>query len=136
MIVEQNQILFDEPYLTIHWNPNDKIVMMEWKSFVFGAEFRHALDQGLDVIIQNNTHRWLADLRHLGVLSPADEKWSNEDWFPRALANGITRMALVLPERAVATMSVKNIMKKVDDDVLVTNYFATVEEAYDWLKTS
>lgn len=109
---------------------------MEWKAFVFGDDFRQALDKGLSIVIENDTNRWLADLRHLGVLSQADQKWSNEDWFPRAHNAGIIRMALVLPERAVAKMSVNNIMKKVDDNTLVTNYFASVEEAYKWLADS
>lgn len=133
---EQNEIVFDKPYLTIHWNPSDRIVMMEWKDFVYGEEFRQALDKGLSIVIENKTNRWLADLRHLGVLSPGDQKWSNENWFPRAHNAGLTRMALVLPERAVAKMGVNNIMKKVADDTLVTNYFKSVDDAYNWLANS
>lgn len=136
MTPEQHQVVFDKPYITIHWNPTDQIVMMEWKDFVFGEDFRQALNKGLDIVMDNNAYRWLADLRKLGVLSPADQKWSNEDWFPRAHQGGITRMALVLPERGVAKMGVNNIMRKVDADTLVTNYFASVEEAYEWLATS
>jgi len=133
---EQNEIVFDKPYLTIHWNPSDRIVMMEWKDFVYGEEFRQALDKGLSIVIEHKTNRWLADLRHLGVLSPGDQKWSNENWFPRAHNAGLTRMALVLPERAVAKMGVNNIMKKVADDTLVTNYFKSVDDAYNWLANS
>jgi hypothetical protein len=133
---EQAKIMFDKPYITIHWNPDDKIILMEWKAFVMGDNFREALDTGLNLAVEHGTNRWLADLRKLGVLSNPDQKWSVDDWHPRALDGGINRMALVLPESAVATMGVNNIMRKVNDDTLIVNYFATVEEAYDWLASS
>lgn len=130
------QVAFDRPYITIRWDTMNKIVIMQWKSFVMGEDFRDALDTGLNIAIENNTGRWLADLRKLGVLSPVDQTWANNDWHPRATNAGINRMGLVMPERDVVKMGVNNILKKVHDKALIVNYFATVEDAHKWLVTS
>jgi hypothetical protein len=80
------------------------------------------------------TGRWLADLRNLGPIAPDDQQWSNEDWFPRAIAGGVRWMALVAPKRVVAKMAVWTIMSKVADRSLVTAYFDELPAAREWLR--
>lgn len=128
-------IVWETPFLTIHWDEEIQAVQMEWKQFAGGDDFRAALDKGLSLIAVKQAHRWLADLRNLGPVTAADQRWSNEDWFPRAIAGGIRAMALVAPHRAVAQLSVRTIMSKVDDKELETAYFDSVEAARNWLKT-
>lgn len=126
-------VYFNEPFLTIHWDENIKAVRMEWKQFAEGRDFQLGLDEGLALASEKNAQRWLADLRNLGPVTLADQKWSNENWFPRALAAGIRAMALVAPHKVVAQLSVRTIMSKVDDKALETAYFDDVEEARRWL---
>lgn len=128
----QTTVTYDKPFLSVHWDNVHKIVVMEWKSFVSGDLFREGLNTGLNLVIEKRTHRWLADLRKIGVVSQEDQKWSNEDWFPRAIQGGIQRMALLIPESALAKMSVNTIMSKVGD-TLVSRYFSSPEEARAWL---
>lgn len=126
-------IHFNERYLTIHWDSQINAVWMEWKEFIDGSAFRSGLDTGLALLTQKKTGRWLADLRNLGPVTPEDQKWSNEDWFPRALSGGIRWMALVAPRKVVAQMSVRTIMSKVNDKNLTTAYFDELELAKQWL---
>jgi hypothetical protein len=126
-------VVDDKAHLMIHWDAAGKAVVMEWKTFASGPAFRNGLDMGLDTIMKKGSHRWLADLRELSVVGSSDRDWSNEDWFPRAIAGGITRMALVVPNGVLAQMSVDMIMSKVDDIGLETHYFDSVDEARKWL---
>jgi hypothetical protein len=121
------------PFITIHWDEEINAVVMEWTKFAVSALFRRALNDGLDLLIEKGSHRWLADLRGLGPVGPEDQKWSNEDWFPRAIAGGVTRMALVAPNSTLSKMSVDTIMERVGEVNLARHYFDSVEDARLWL---
>jgi hypothetical protein len=127
-------IVFDQRYLTIHWDDDLGAVWMEWREFIDGEAFRDGLDRGLALLVKNRSSKWLADLRSLGPVSLEDQKWSNEDWFPRALASGLRTMAVVVPRKVVAKMSVHTIMSKVDDKNLTTAHFGDLGLARSWLR--
>lgn len=91
-------VYFNESYLTIHWDELYQCVWMEWKAFAKGENFRTGLNKGLELVIQKKTSRWLADTRNLKVVAQDDQRWTNEDWFPRALAAGVRSMAIVTPK--------------------------------------
>ena len=128
-------IYFDEPYLAIHWDATTRCVVMEWKRFARSKDFRLGLEKGLELVKKKATGKWLADMRNMGVLSQADQNWSNEDWFPRALAAGINRMALIVPSSTLSKMAVDAIMSKVEGTDLETAYFDDVEKAKKWLRS-
>lgn len=125
---------FNEDFLEIHYNDEDKYVLMKWKGFVHGDSFRLGLNKGLELIVMKKSSRWLADLRNMKVLSLEDQEWSSNNWFPRAIEGGIRKMAIVLPQSALGKMGVKNVMNKVGDIKIETSYFPTIEEAEKWLK--
>jgi hypothetical protein len=128
-------IYFNEHFLTIHWDEAHKCVVMEWKAFAKSAEFRRGLDKGLELLTNKKAARWLADMRKMGTIGVEDQKWSNEDWFPRAVRGGIRYMALVMPASALASMGVKNIMNTIGNIPIETQYFDSPDKARDWLKT-
>ena len=82
-------VSFDEKFLQIYYDETVPCVTMQWKDFATSEEFKIGLNKGLDLLMEQNTENWLADLRKMDVIDPDDEKWSNEDWFPRALAGGV-----------------------------------------------
>jgi hypothetical protein len=125
---------FNERYLTIFWDAEINAVRMEWKEFVDGPSFRTGLDAGLALIVEKRSGKWLADLRRLGPVTLEDQRWSNEEWFPRAIGAGLRYMALVSPRKVVAQMSVRTIMSKVMDRNLTTAHFDDIEEARNWLR--
>ncbi len=124
---------FDEDFLEIHWDEHVKCVTMVWKKFAKGDNFRKGLNAGLDLIKQKQASKWLADMTNMQVLALDDQEWANVDWFPRGIAGGIRKMALITPKSALAKMGVKNIMNKVGDVELETAYFDNFDEAKAWL---
>jgi len=127
-------IYFNEDFLEISWNERVECVVMRWKKFVIGDNFRRGLDKGLDLIIEKKSHKWLADLQNMKALAKDDQEWSNNDWYPRAISGGIRKMAIVMPTSTLATMSVRNILSKVGDIDIETAYFDDMASASLWLK--
>jgi hypothetical protein len=125
---------FSAPYLNIYWIEDMRAVLMEWKKYAAGKDFRKGLDTGLELISRKNSSKWLADLREMQVVNQDDQLWSNKDWFPRAIKAGIRQMAIIVPTDVFGNMSVNRIMENAADIGLTTHYFDSVEEAIDWLK--
>jgi hypothetical protein len=129
----ETTIISDMPFLTIHWDRAAEVVTLEWREFVKGAAYRDSLDKALETAIENEGHRWLADTRNMQVVDQADQRWINEDWYPRAVAGGITRMALVMPESTLAKMAMDNMANMTEHTGMETNYFDSVYDARAWL---
>lgn len=123
----------DYNFLNISFDPSISTVVMQWKSFAKSEDFRTGLNEGLELLKSKGTSKWLADLRDLGTVAQVDQEWSNNDWYPRAIGGGIRKMAIVMPKSVISSMSVKNILTKVEGVNIETNYFDTVEEAKKWM---
>jgi hypothetical protein len=67
------------------------------------------------------------------VLNPKDQDRANREWLPRALKSGLKSFAIVVPASVVADMNLRDSMDKAAGAGLEVEYFATVEEARDWL---
>lgn len=124
---------YESAYLDIEYNADADAVEMHWKSFVSGEPFREGLDRGLELVRETGASNWFADLRDLGAVDQADQEWSNEEWFPRAIDAGLENMAILRPESVVAEMSVDRIMQEIEGTELVTYNVDDPAEAREWL---
>jgi hypothetical protein len=123
---------YDEQHLTVGFDETLEAVVMEWHEFVQGDPYREGLETGLELVEQRDARNWLADLRQMGTVADGDKQWTNENWFPEAIASSLQHMAIIKPESVVANMSVENIIQEVDGD-LVTRYFDNRQDAEAWL---
>lgn len=86
------------PYAIVSHNPNTGLLTDVW----FGAfereeQFRVVLEFVCDRFEEGGYHLWLADLRLLNSGFHHSEEWLAEYAFPRAIAGGLEREAVVLP---------------------------------------
>jgi hypothetical protein len=125
---------FDEPFLTIHWDDDAGVIWAEWKDSVGGEPMQRGLFAGLDLILQKKAHKWLADTRRLGAMDPADVKWVNDVWLPRAVAGGVCWMAFLAPEKVVVQLAVKSFMSRINERELGIAYFDNIDAARAWLR--
>ncbi len=126
-------IYLNEKFIQISYDEKVPCVIMQWKDFATSTEFKLGLNKGLELLMEKKTGNWLADLRKMDVIDPDDEQWSNEDWFPRAIAGGVKKMALIPSEDIFNKLSVENIMNEVAGTGLIIHYFENPEEAKNWL---
>ena len=111
MSATEPEVIADQRAVTVLWDPGFAGVRMQWKAFCHSAEYRQALELGLTALHSRGSHRWLADLRHHGIVVEKDQQWVNDDWFPRATARGgIRALAMVMPHDRYSSMSIDQIM--------------------------
>lgn len=128
-------IYFDNRSIIVRFDESIQAVCLEWKCYAEGEEYRAGFNVGIDLLQRKRASRWLGDCRLLGPVTLADQQWTNQDWHPRAAAAGMRWVALVSPKAAVARLSLKYIVTKVNNTELVFNNFDDVESARAWLRS-
>ena len=130
---EADNVFFNRPGVaTVLWDPTIQAVTTEWHGWADRAEFTAVLEASLIALKTHHSSRGLVDSRRQRALPWPDEDWVSEQWFPKALAGGLARLALVIPESALAMMSIEDVVSRVRGTLDVA-YFRTVGEAREWL---
>jgi hypothetical protein len=97
------------------------------------TEFAGAFDAVLVALTENRGSRWLADCREMRAVKQSDQDWIDASWFPRALAAGLMRIAVVVPKRGLAMMNIDAMVAKVPHTRMEIRNFPTIEMADGWL---
>jgi hypothetical protein len=129
-----DSVFFNSPGVAVlKWDPTSGAVHIEWQGWADSTEFALLLEAGLRALREYHGSRWLADCRNMKTIEQSDQEWLDRSWFPRMLAAGLQRMAVLMPKSALAKMNVEDILGKVPGTKLQVAYFATVNEARQWL---
>ena len=124
--------------MTIFWDDERHFQLAQWTGEYLGDRIREELDRALAEFINLQKlyadAAWLADIRELEVINAENQKWCDNDWFPRFLATGITLMAIVTPKSVIAKMSVEAVVSQVPMTNLTIRYCPTIDAAAAWLE--
>jgi len=117
----------------VRWDASLQAVVETWEGWADADEFRAMLDAGVRALSEKQGSRWLADCRLQRVLRSEDQTAGNKRWLPRALAAGLKRFAVVLPASGLAKANIQDHLRADASKRLDMAYFATLEEAQQWL---
>jgi hypothetical protein len=116
----------------VRWDAESQAAFIRWQGWAKPEEFRAANDALVEAIKDHGATRVLGDAGQMKVIQQSDQDWVNRDWFPRVLAAGLTRLAMVVPASGLAKMNIDAMVSRVADQLDVA-YFATLGEARAWL---
>ena len=129
-----NGVFFNRPGVAVlRWEPKSRAVCIEWQGWADPTEFAAALEAGLGALVEHRGSRWLADCRDMKAIQQSDQEWLDRSWFPRMIAAGLQRMAVVIPKSGLVMTNLEDIMRKVPGNEIDVAWFATVAEAETWI---
>ncbi len=105
--------ILDNESASLWYYPESGIVHHYIKKYTFGQRFRDLLDLGYEQFVKYGAKKWLSDDHNNNALTPADEKWSRTDWFPRVRAAGWKYWAIVLPVKVLGQMNMQSFKRRV-----------------------
>jgi hypothetical protein len=111
-------------------------VVMIWRGYATSAVFRAANEQVLNTIGERRAKKLLGDITEFVLIGAEDQDWLNNVWLPSAMEAGLRMVALVTPNFYFNRVAVENVVKKLDPTRLQVAYFATRDEAREWLKAA
>ena len=133
-VADNNGVYFSVPGVaTVRWDPRNAIVFVEWHGWANTPEFTQLLDAEINALQDHGSTRLLADCRRQRILNLDVQERANRDWLPRAIAVGLRRFAIILPENDIAAGHLREHLAGVPQTAIEICYFDTVTEACDWL---
>ena len=134
MASRDDDVYFSVPGVaTVRWDSPNATVFVEWDGWANTAEFNALLDAEVKALEAHGGSRLLADCRRQRVLNPADQERADREWTPRVIQAGLKRFAVVLPVSDMAAGHLRERLGKVPNTAIEIAYFASVEEAREWL---
>lgn len=118
---------------TIYYEPAIDSVIMEWKGYATSRQFRDGTELMLEILVQNQTFKVLADIKDMAIIGQEDQKWLDTDFLPRATNQGFRVLAVVRPESYFNKVAIESISYRVDKNKLAINFFDDTMDAREWL---
>ena len=88
----------------------------------------------LEKVNEHEITGWLANLKHMESILPADEEWAVKNWFPKIARTGLKKMGIVTSLDFFNNVAVKRIMNTAEPVIgFETRYFVDPQDARDWL---
>ena len=128
-------VIVDNPFATLWYHPEKRIVHHRIHQFISGKAFRDLLLTGTDVLTKNQATKWLSDDRMNAVLRPEDVEWSHEHWFPQTALAGWKWWAIVQPEKTVGQVTMKNLAATYGQYGITSKAFTDPNDALWWLES-
>ena len=124
----------DNPFVTLWYHTDKKVVHHELHQFIYGEAFREFLLKGTEALKKHGAKKWLSDDRANTVLSQEDAEWGKTNWFPQTVQAGWKYWAIVRPKKVLAQMGMERLVKEYADHGVVAQFFSDPEEAMTWLE--
>jgi hypothetical protein len=129
-------IIQDDAYISMVHYPEHGIVHHSFRQPVTGQMFRDRMNLGTEFLREHSADKWLSDDRlNAGGLTPEDNRWALEVWFPQTKAAGWKYWGLVVPGGDEARASMLKIVQYFTLQGVDTRLFADPEQAMEWLKS-
>jgi hypothetical protein len=127
------QTILDNEFATIWYHEESGIIHHRFKKFMNGDNLRQFLETGYNTFEKNRATQWLSDDRLNPVITPEDQKWVNEVWFPKTMKAGWKYWAIVMPEKQVAQMNMRQFAADLSKLGLAVEFFPDPDQAMEWL---
>ncbi len=119
----------------VTWDPTLQAVYTEAQSWADPSELAAVLEAGLQALTEHGGSRWLADGRNMKVLKQSDQDWIVQEFYPRAVAAGLKRIALVILRSGLAMATVEQLAHRLPAAQVEVAFFPTLDEARSWLNS-
>jgi hypothetical protein len=127
-------VFYNQPGVAVvTWEAAIGAARIEWQGWANPTEFAAANDAIITALKRHRGTKALGDGRNMKVIQQSDQDWIIQSWFPRAIAAGMTRLAVILSKSGLAQMIIEDLVARVPGNKLDVAYFATAKEATAWL---
>jgi hypothetical protein len=130
----EKQAIVDNENMTLWYYPETNIIYHQFHKFTQGKMLRDGLIVGAETLEKNKVQKWLSDDRKNSVMGKEDMDWGATVWRPRVIKGGWKYWALVLPEKAIGQLNMKQIIKQYADTGVTVQVFENPDEALKWLE--
>lgn len=125
--------VIENEYATLYYIPENKLVRHKFHKPISGQPFRDLLNRGVELLAENDAHKWLSDDRENAAFPDDDNQWIVSEWIPKAIGAGWKYWALVVPDDVMARLNMGKYVSSLFELGLRMMVFSDPEEALNWI---
>lgn len=129
----QTQNLMKEPFVEIHLDNSNNVIVAKWIGFLKPQEVRKGCTFMTHYIKENGLKNHLSDHRQLKVLSKEVQDYLTMEWFPEVEKIGLRKVGAVVAQDVFAAASVNKVNKEGQVGNLKINMFDSEPTCVNWL---
>jgi hypothetical protein len=139
--IEQNLLtskestpIFKDACAEIYHIVNDNIICVVMKGLTKNQCYQLNAERALTTLQRFKSTKILMDFSSLVMMSPDDQRWTEDIWQSQAVKMGLKYMATVSPDNLFASLSINKLMENIKRNASFENVnFTNKTEAYEWL---
>ena len=132
-----DQVIFDQPYGQVLYDPQVPCVITKWHRFANFQEMTTLLEAALAYVQAHSSPQhpwgWVGDTRQMGAIPEKTQQWLMHDFNPRLTAAGIREVSMVVAETVFGHLAAQryaqNTSQAQEQYALRTGYYESVEAA-------
>jgi hypothetical protein len=125
-------VYLDTPRIRVSWDPHLRCIRLEYREWHTTQELDIGMEAFLRALEEHAATRCLSDSRFRRVIQPDAQRVLTERWIPQAAAQGLRRLAIVLPQSQLTRTTLEPVVTVYRAYVEVAT-FGSVETAEAWL---
>jgi hypothetical protein len=134
VVILERSYLANEQY-EILYNETHHYIIMHWKAYIHGDEYREAVLKGIECLTEKKYHKWLIDSNSLIVVNDEDQAWLLKEWIKAAENSGLKYIAAILPRNKLGLSIVEKMDLHPSTNLFIKKFFENEAEAVDWLRS-
>jgi len=126
----------DNKYASVYFDSARAALSVTFKGFVPHAELITIVEHEFALIRQHKIKKCMIDLREYQVYAPGSKEYIDTVWFPQVIAEGVKRIAIIVPTSIFAQSGMKKAHERAETSNTITvNHFDQPSKAWEWLGT-
>ena len=127
------KVIYENEKVDIIYNPDFNNISIIWKKLHDEDTYKFVYETAYKAMIEYKATSLFSDIRNQGVVSPANSKWLQEELIPKAVKDGLKKVAVLMDADVFKKFYMNNISKALKKEGSFTKYFDSEEEAIKWL---
>lgn len=132
------ETIYESDYKKTTYDAGKSIIANYWTPATANMdedEYQREIMVWVEAIEKYNARNLLAQTQEFAyTVSVEMQDWTDKEVFPRMVAAGVKKFAIVMSSEFIAQLSIEQVMQTESGTLIPTQYFDNEEDAMDWLK--
>ncbi|MEM9673523.1 MAG: hypothetical protein ACFB15_12505 [Cyclobacteriaceae bacterium] len=115
--------------------PELKAIINSFPNQLSTSDFIATCSSALEKLVEYQCNKLIADTTDLGVMGKEKQEFIQQEWFPKAIAIGLKKVAFVVPKDVFGKFGMEKANKEAEGSPIDMKYFDSLEEAKEWIKS-
>jgi len=92
--------MYNTKYYTLQYLKEKNAILLEWKQFCKGEDYRKPFRHGLELIKKHDINTWITDTTHGFENEEADTMWLLQEIMPQFIESSLEKIVFIIADNS------------------------------------